>query len=910
MDYRETLNLPKTPFPMKANLPAREPEWLKRWDEEALYRILRDARRGRPKFILHDGPPYANGDIHTGTALNKIVKDMINRYWALKAYDVAYVPGWDTHGLPIETRALKSLGISQHQIKPLELRRECRKVAERYIAAMTEEFIRLGVMADWEHPYITLDPAYEGEELRVFADMVERGLVYRDLMPVYWCPHCETALAEGEIEYRDHRSDAVYVAFAADTGGTRLPEGTRAVIWTTTPWTLPANVAIAVHPDLAYVVVQTEKGPLLLAAERVEPALAAMKLTAQAELARFEGRELEGVRTRHPFVDRISPLILGEHVTAESGTGLVHTAPGHGVEDFAASHRYGLPIIQPLNDTGHFAAATELVGELFYAKANPVIVAALDERGALLAHEALAHQYPFCWRCKNPVIYRATSQWFMSVDKIRAELDAATRLVDWDPKWGGDRMRRMVEDRQDWCLSRQRVWGVPIPAFYCENCSHAILDAGLIRRVADAIGREGSDIWWQKPAQAFLPEGFVCPHCGGDRFRKEKDIFDVWLDSGSSQAAVLATHPDLSWPADLVLEGADQYRGWFNSLLTTGVATRGRPPYKGVLTHGWVLDQSGQEMHKSLGNTVDPMDMVRRFGTDILRLWVAGSEFRTDVRISDELMAQVAESYRKIRNTFRFLLGNLADFNPRRDGVSAVRDPLNRWMADHVNRWLDEADRAFRAYEFHTVVHHTVRLVTLSLSNFYLDVVKDRLYTLAPSDPLRRETQTVLHHILVTLTVGLSPILVFTTEEVYQHVEPHAHPSVHLENWPEPLDVGYGEDERGRMERLMALREPVLKALEELRGSKAIGNSLEARVTLTLPPGQAELDAADRALLAEMTLAAGITVVEGEALAARAEKSDFARCDRCWRYVPDVGADPGHPDLCRRCADVLVRMGA
>lgn len=908
LDYRDTLNLPKTGFPMKGNLPQREPERLADWEASQLYQQQRRVKAGRPKFVLHDGPPYANGDIHAGTALNKILKDMINRYWNLAGHDAVYVPGWDTHGLPIEMRALKKLNVSQHQIAPVELRRESRDVARHYIGVMTEEFQRLGVMGDWVQPYITMSPEYEGAELRVFADMVVRGLIYRDLKAVYWCPHCETALAEGEIEYKTHRSPSIYVAFDAIQAGP-LPAGTRAVIWTTTPWTIPANVAISLHPELTYVVVETERGPLLVARDLKEQVLETVGLEPGRELGQWTGRELEGVKTRHPYLDREVPLVLGDHVTAESGTGLVHTAPGHGIEDFEVGRTYHLDVIQPLDDRGRYEEGTPLVEGLFYQDANPVVLEKLAEVGALLHSHDYDHQYAYCWRCKNPVIYRATKQWFLSIDRIRPQLLEATQGVTWDPAWGGDRMRAMVTDRADWCLSRQRVWGVPIPAYYCESCGTSILDAELVRRAADIIGREGGDSWWSHPASYFMPEGYRCPECHGSEFRQEKDIFDVWLDSGSSQAAVLQESDTLTFPADLVLEGNDQYRGWFQSLLTTGISTRGEAPYRMVLTHGMVLDHLGREMHKSIGNTVDPLDIVKQYGADILRLWVATSDYRGDVRISDEILRQLSESYRKIRNTFRFLLGNLADFDPTAHPEGGtVSGPLNRWALDRVNRWLDEAWSAYRTYHFHTMVHGLVRLMTIDLSSFYLDVMKDRLYTLGTQDPLRIETQRVLYYILSALTRAISPVLVFTSEEVYEHMpkRPNAPDSVHLTDWAEPWTVDVSEAERARMERLLDYREVILKALEDLRAQKVIGNSLQADVALTVPSSEPALTETDAALLAEMTLAARVSVVRGEELSASAEPTEYQRCERCWRYTADVDLSDA---LCGRCRQVLGEIG-
>ena len=739
----------------------------------------------------------------------------------------------------------------------------------------------------------------EAEELRVpagvdFYNRDEHGLWF-------WL------LAEGEIEYKTHRSPAIYVAFEA-VDGSVLPPGTRAVIWTTTPWTIPANVAIAVHPDLRYRVVTTAQGPLLLADGLVDQVLETLGLERGQDLGEWTGRELEGVRTRHPYLDREAPLVLGEHVTAESGTGLVHTAPGHGVEDFELGRRYRLEVVQPLDDRGRYREDTPLVAGLFYEDANPVVKNRLADVGALLFAHDYDHQYAYCWRCKNPVIFRATKQWVLSIDRIRAELLNATQTVEWDPAWGGDRMRGMIRDRNDWCLSRQRAWGVPIPAFYCETCEASILDAELVRRTADIVGREGSDSWWENPAEYFLPNGFECPECGGRTFAKEQDIFDVWLDSGSSQAAVLGESDFLHLPADLVLEGNDQYRGWFQSMLTAGVSNRGQAPYKMVLTHGMVLDQSGREMHKSLGNTIDPLEMVDRYGADILRLWVATADYRGDVRISDEIMRQLAESYRKIRNTLRFLLGNLNGFVPGREPLSGpVSDPLNRWALNRVNQWLDEAFDAYQRYQFHTLVHGLLRLVTLDLSNFYLDVIKDRLYTLSPDDALRQETQRVLYYILAALTRALAPVLVFTTEEVWEHMpKTSSDPaSVHLVEWMERWEVPPGEREAERMERLLAARDVILKALETLRADKVIGNSLQADVTLTLPSSQPPLSADDAGLLAEMTLAARVRVKAGPELSASAVPTPWHRCERCWRYTDDVAEDGG---LCGRCQAVLAAI--
>lgn len=908
MDYRNTLHLPKTSFPMKANLPEKEPQWLSEWDKMNLYQMQRRERANQPKFVLHDGPPYANGDIHTGTALNKILKDMINRYWSLAGRDVVYVPGWDTHGLPIEMRALKQLGVSQHQIEPLDLREECGRVATHYIRVMTEEFKRLGVLGDWDHPYVTMSPEYEGAQLGVFAAMVGKGLIYRDLRPVYWCPHCETALAEGEIEYHSHRSDAIYVAFPVkDDDRGPLPVETRAVVWTTTPWTIPANVAITVNPELMYEVLETRQhGRVLVAANLATQLIDLMRWEVRERFGPWTGQELEGVVTQHPYLGHDVPVILGEHVTSESGTGLVHTAPGHGMEDFEVGRKYHLPVVQPIDDQGRFMKGTPLVEGVFYQEANALVMAQLEETGHLIRHDDFTHQYAYCWRCKNPVIYRATKQWFLSVDRLRTSLTQAIHPVKWDPNWGGERMRQMVENREDWCLSRQRVWGVPIPAFYCEDCQEAILEAPLIRHVAEIIAREGSGAWWRHEASYFLPENYRCPHCGSSKLTQEHDIFDVWLDSGSSQAAVLGESRGLSWPADLVLEGNDQYRGWFNSLLTTAVAAKGEAPYRMVLTHGMVLDKSGQEMHKSLGNTIDPMDIVKQYGADILRLWVASSEYRNDVRISDEILRQLAESYRKIRNTFRFILGNLGN----REGLEqpqTLHDPLNRWVVDTLNSWTSEARQAYESYTFHQVVHSLVRLLTTELSSFYLDVIKDRLYTLASQDPLRQETLSVLKYMGDVLVRAISPILVFTSEEIYRYLpkDSASPPSVHLLQWPQTWAIGYEHEESMRMARLLSYREVILKTLEQLRENKTIGNSLEATVHLTVPQDDSAVTESERGLLTEMVMVAHIDVETGTEISCKADRTSWNRCNRCWRYTSEVGRYPDHQDLCERCYGVV-----
>ncbi|MBX6377794.1 MAG: isoleucine--tRNA ligase, partial [Clostridia bacterium] len=835
------MNLPRTAFPMRANLPEREPEFQAFWAREDVYGQLRRERAGRPRFILHDGPPYANGQIHIGTALNKILKDIVVRFANLQGLDAPFVPGWDTHGLPIELRAIQELGLDRRTVDALELRRRCREFAEHYIGVMTRQFQRLGVMGDWEHPYVTLSPDYEAEQVRVFARMALQGYIYKGLKPVYWCPHCQTALADAEIEYQEVTSPSVYVAFDCAEDEDRLPAGTRVLIWTTTPWTLPGNVAIAVHPEVVYDLLDTERGRLLVARPRTGAVTAALGLRAAAVPGSWRGAELEGVRCRHPFLDREVPLVLAEYVSAEEGTGCVHTAPGHGPEDFQTGQRYGLPTLVPVDDQGRLTADAGPFAGLFYREANDRIVAALSTSGHLLAAGRTEHTYPHCWRCKNPVIFRATEQWFASVEGFRRQALAAVRSVRWIPAWGEARIARMIEDRADWCISRQRAWGVPIPAFYCTACGEPLITGETTEAVAQRFAAEGSDVWFTAAAEDLLPPGTACPHCGGTSFRKETDIMDVWFDSGSSHAAVLARRPDLGWPADLYLEGSDQHRGWFQSSLLTAVATRGRAPYRAVLTHGFVVDGEGRKMSKSLGNVVDPAEVVERYGADILRLWVASAEYSGDVRVSPDILRQLADVYRKIRNTLRFLLGNLADFDPDRDALPpAELLPVDRWALDRAGLALEQAREAYAAYQFHRVYQLIHYLCAVDLSAFYLEVSKDRLYAEAPRSRSRRAAQTALYAIARSLAVAIAPILPHTAEEVWQHL-PHRQGdrvSIHLHTWPEPLPA-LSPEERERWQRLLAVRDEVLRGLERSRVGGLIHTSQEAAVEVCAAPSSA-----------------------------------------------------------------------
>ncbi|MHB9145202.1 MAG: isoleucine--tRNA ligase [Symbiobacteriia bacterium] len=950
VDYSGTVNLPRTDFPMKAGLPQREPERLKLWDEKDLYQTVQASRQGKPKWVLHDGPPYANNNIHIGTAMNKILKDIIVKFRTMQGFDSPYVPGFDTHGLPIERQAIQAMKIDRSKIPALDLREKCAEYARKYAGIQTEEFKRLGVRGDWEHPYLTLQPEYEAEQIRVFGEMANKGYIYRGLKSVYWCTYDETALAEAEIEYKDKTSYSIYVAFPVRDGKGLLPaakfrggdEGAQAtspdagpffVIWTTTPWTIPANTGISLHPDFDYGLYATEKGRMVLATELAPKALEAMGLTGKLERT-WKGADLEGVICGHPFLDRDSRVVVGEHVTLDAGTGCVHTAPGHGVEDFEVGTRFGLPVIVPLDGRGIFTAEAGPFAGQFYAKAQAGINDLMRERGALLGEGTLEHSYAHCWRCKNPIVYRATEQWFASINGFRDQALKAIEGVEWIPAWGEDRIHNMVADRQDWCISRQRVWGVPIPVFYCKDCNEPLITAGSIEAVASLFGREGSNAWWRHDADEILPPGTHCPHCGGGHFRKETDIMDVWFDSGSSHVAVLTQRPELKWPADIYLEGSDQHRGWFNSSLSTAVATRGTAPYKAVLTHGWVLDAQGRTMHKSAGNAISPDDVTKQYGADILRLWVASSDYRSDVKLSQETMKQMAEVYRKIRNTLRYLLGNLADFDPARDAVP-YRDlaEIDRWALDRLQRLVQRVTESYDHYEFWLLYHDIHNFAAVDMSSFYLDVLKDRLYTSGKNSLGRRAAQTVLYETAVTLIKLIAPVLTFTADEAWDYlckpvqpglgINPGEHEAwtVQATYWPEPKREYMDDALAARWERLLLVRTQVTKALEEARAAKAIGTSLEAMVELQATPELAAflrnylsdlpgLFIVSQVRLLEATPEASGGIAFGDApdkLLVDVKPAEGTKCERCWTYSTAVGTHEDHPGLCDRC-DAVVRQ--
>ncbi|SDW04774.1 Isoleucyl-tRNA synthetase [Marininema mesophilum] len=903
---------------MRGNLPNREPEMQAWWDRTDVYGQVAKKRAGQPKFILHDGPPYANGDIHIGHALNKVLKDFIVRYKSLQGFDAPYVPGWDTHGLPIEQAVTSKKKVNRKKMDPVEFRKICEDYALSFVEKQKAQFKRLGVRGDWDHPYITLKPEYEASQIRVFGEMAKRGYVYRSYRCIYWSPSSESALADAEIEYQDKRSPSIYVAFDVKDGKGKLPEDASVIIWTTTPWTLPANLGIALGAEFTYVLVTTGEGrKFLLAEDLAEDVLKLIGVEEYTKEETFRGKELEGVLCQHPFYDRESPIILGDHVTLDAGTGCVHTAPGHGVDDFELAKKYGLGVISPVDEKGKLTKEAPGFEGLFYDDANKVVTEKLTESGHLLKLVFITHQYPHDWRTKKPVIFRATEQWFASIDGFRKEMLDAIQHVKWTPSWGETRLGNMVEDRNDWCISRQRVWGVPLPIFYCESCNHPHITDESIDKVADLFSQEGSSVWFARDAKELLPEGTQCSECGNHSFRKETDIMDVWFDSGSSHAAVLETRKDSSWPADLYLEGSDQYRGWFNSSLSTSVSTKGTAPYREVLSHGFTLDGEGKKMSKSLGNVIDPLKVMKNYGADILRLWVSSTDYQADVRVSEDILKQIAEAYRKIRNTLRFLLGNLADFAPVEYAVQvADLDEIDRYALIKLQRLIEKVTTGYENYDFHTVYYQIHHFCTVFLSQFYLDVLKDRLYTLPAADAKRRSSQTVMLEMLKTLVVLVNPIIPHTTEEVWKFVPGTKDESIQLADFPQMKVAVLDRELEEKWDRLTELRDTVLKALEEARAAKVIGNSLGAAVELYPSESNFELLHSIQDNLTELFIVSQVSlfqgakpesegVVKGEGLDVKVNPASGEKCQRCWMISPTVGTDETYPELCDRCADTV-----
>ncbi|MFC3768730.1 isoleucine--tRNA ligase [Paenibacillus sp. GCM10012303] len=919
MDYGKTLNLLQTEFPMRGNLPQAEPNMQKWWEEIDIYAKVREHRQGSPKFILHDGPPYANGDIHIGHALNKVLKDFIVRYKSMRGFDAPYVPGWDTHGLPIEQAIANSGKVDRKKMSVLEFRDYCKQYALNWVEKQKGQFKRLGIRGDWNDPYITLKPEYEAQQIRVFGDMVKKGYIYKGLKPVYWSPSSESALAEAEIEYREKTSASIYVAFDVKDGKGKLPEGSSIVIWTTTPWTLPANLGISLHPEFDYVLVETDGKLLVLAEGLLEAVSKEIGWSQVTTKATFKGAELEYVTCRHPFYDRESVVILGEHVTLEAGTGCVHTAPGHGEDDFTVGQKYNLGVLCPVDDQGKMTWEAPGFEGVFYDKANKLITEKLEQSGHLLKLDFIKHQYAHDWRTKKPVIYRATEQWFASIDKFRGEMLEEIKRVDWTPEWGEVRLHNMIAERGDWCISRQRVWGVPIPIVYCRSCNHPLVNDATIEKVAGIIEREGSNAWFALDAHELLPEGTRCPECGHGEFRKETDIMDVWFDSGSSHAAVLGTRPELQWPADLYLEGSDQYRGWFNSSLITGVAVRGQSPYKGILSHGFTLDGEGRKMSKSIGNTIDPSQVCGKLGADILRLWVASVDYQADHRISDNILTQISEGYRKIRNTLRFLLGNLSDYQPASDRVSyAEMNELDRFAVIRLNRMTDRVLKAYENYEFHVVYQAVHHFCSVEMSAFYLDIVKDRLYVSSQDDAARKACQTVLYEALTAITKLIAPILPHTADEVWRYTPETAAVSVQLADMPDVQTSVYDAELENKWEQFMEVRDEVLKALEVARKDKVIGNSLGAHIRL-YPDAETAKLLGRLTGLDQLFIVSAVSVEETGApvpetamklkgLAVAVEVASGEKCERCWVVSPEVGTDKEHPSLCGRCAPIVKSM--
>jgi len=920
--YDATLNLPQTEFPMRANLPSREPEIIKYWEKIDVYRQIQNQNQGRQKFILHDGPPYANGDIHLGHTLNKVLKDIIVKQRSMLGFDAPYVPGWDTHGLPIEQQAIKSLGIDRHKTDVVEFRNYCRDYALKYVEIQKEQFQRLGVRGDWDKPYLTLSPEFEGKQIQVFGEMANKGYIYKGLKPVYWCADCETALAEAEIEYNDKISPSIYVKFPVKDGKGLIPEDAFVIIWTTTPWTLPANTGICLHPDFEYLLVEVNNEKYILAKGLLDEVAHELGWDEYKIINEFKGKQLEKAICRHPFIERDSLLILGEHVTLDAGTGCVHTAPGHGEDDFYVGKEYDLEIISPVDDRGRFTDEAGKFAGLYVHKANKDIIAELEMLGMLLKASDYSHQYPHCWRCKNPIVYRATNQWFASIDGFRQDALAAIDSVKWIPSWGRERIYNMVRDRGDWCISRQRTWGVPIPIFYCAACGETIINRETIEKVSALFSQYGSDIWFVREAGELLPEGYKCPNCGGAEYTKETDIMDVWFDSGSSHMAVLETHSDLRWPADLYLEGSDQHRGWFNSSLSTSVAVRGIAPYKEVLTHGFVVDEKGYKMSKSMGNVIDPLAMVNELGADILRLWVASADYRNDISVSKNIIKQSSEAYRKIRNTCRFILGNLFDFDPAQDTIPYDQlTELDKWALLRMDKLVRRVTQAFEDYEFHVVFHAVHNFCTVDLSNIYFDVLKDKLYCNEPHDRERKAAQTVLNQLINSLLAILSPILAFTSEEIWSYVKREGQPvSVQLLPWPISNDAYINDALEARMDKILMLREVVTKAMEEARVKKVIGHSLGARVSIyAAPEWLTTLQATDQLdkilivsrvdLAGEESRDANAIALEGvSGLWVKVQAAEGEKCERCWIIDLSVGANQKHTTLCKRCAEVVDKL--
>ena len=921
MDYTETLNLPKTEFSMRANLPTREPDMLKAMYDKDLYHAMLKRNEGKESFILHDGPPFSNGNIHMGTALNKVLKDFIVKYKSMQGYYAPFIPGWDNHGMPIESAIIKQSKLDRKKMSISDFRRACHEFAMKFVGIQMDSFKRLGVLGEWDDPYLTMDPKFEAREVRVFGEMFKKGYIYKGLKPVYWCPNDETALAEAEIEYKDAPCTSIFVKFNVTDDNGKLAgicdlANTYFIIWTTTTWTLPGNLAIAVHPRDTYAVVKADNGECYIVADMLADRTMKQGGIENYEIiATFKGSELEYMQTKHPFLDRNSVVVNADYVTMDSGTGCVHTAPGFGAEDYITGMKYKMDIIVPVDDRGYQTKDAGKFAGMHYEESNVAILADLKETGALFASEDVVHSYPHCWRCKKPIIFRATPQWFCSVDAFKDEAIKAADDVQWMPKWGEDRMKSMIRERADWCISRQRHWGLPIPVVYCEKCGKPVCTDETINKIADTFAAEGSNAWFDKEASELLPEGFVCPFCGDNHFTKETDTLDGWFDSGSTHFSVLENAEDHRWPSDLYLEGADQYRGWFQSSLLTAVGAKGEgAPYKAVLTHGWVVDGEGKAMHKSLGNGVDPADVIKKYGADLLRLWAASADYTVDVRCSDNIFKQLSEIYRKIRNTARMFMANIGtpdtDFDPNKDmvDVNELLD-IDKWALARMNKLVASVNKAYNNYEFHILSHDVANFCTIDMSKLYIDIVKDRLYVERKDSKERRSAQTAMYIILNALTRMIAPILSFTADEIWgtmAHAEGDDVRSALLNDMPVYEEKYAFADIEAHWNKLFDMRDDVMKALEEARAAKLIGKSLEAKITICANAEKLEILKSFGDELKTVFIVSQVELCEGEGDEIKVEvaTADGEKCDRCWMHSTDgIKTEDGY--LCKRCAEIL-----